>query len=172
MNQPDLVLPSQALNRITPDVIDTENSKATKDKLVQHGYSVGHLNFLIKGLTQAEIIDDTTIYPVPKCQEGLRGLINVRGSLIPVFDMKTLLDLENKDKEHILVLGKEDNAIAILIDSLPSQPALENKMQQTPPIHNLISEYVDHTYMDTTSNVWMEFDYERFFLDKATEFNH
>lgn len=167
MNTANLISPSQALKRIKPKVIDNKSNTVNKDKIVQHGYSIGQYHFLIKKLTQAEIIDNTTIYPIPKSHTSLRGLINSRGSLIPVFDLKVFLNLENSEKEHILVLGKEENAVAILTDSLPSQPSINKKMQQSPPINDTLKEYISDTYMDEKNNVWLDFDYEKFFSDLA-----
>lgn len=167
MNELNLIPPSQALNRINSQVIESGKQSIIKDKLIRHGYSIGQYHFLVTTLTQAEVIDETTIYPIPKSQPGLQGLINVRGSLIPVFDIKLLLNLENSKKEHILVLGKDNKAIAILVDSLPTQPSIEDKMLQAPPIHNDIREYVSDTYMDKENNVWLDFDYECFFTDLA-----
>lgn len=164
--EPDLLLPSEALNQISSDELITESVRI-EERQIQHGYSIGQFNFLVKELTCAEIMEDNSIFPLPKTQPGLRGLINARGSLIPVFDLKQLLNIKKNQKEYILVLGTEDDAVGIIIDSLPIQPSIKKQMQQTPPLHDAIKDYISHTYMDEENLVWMDFDYASFFISLA-----
>lgn len=166
--QSDLILPSQALNQINSGDLITEYINS-EDKQIRHGYSIGQFNFLVKGLTRAEVIEDNNVYALPKNQPGLRGLINARGSLIPVFDLKHLLSIKESKKEYVLVLGTEDDAIALIIDSLPIQPSIKKQLLQAPPIHDAIKDYIPHTYMDNDNHVWMDFDYQGFFINLAKE---
>lgn len=90
---------------------------------------VGRLAFAIAGCgilyhyeSPTEYIEDAAIFPIPTTHHLFRGLINRRGSLVPIFDIRTLVDPDREpdfDRTRILVLGSSDDAAGILLDATP-----------------------------------------------------
>ena len=64
-----------------------------------------------------KMMDITT---VPKAPEYIRGLINLRGSIVTVIDPYIKLGIDAKDKtcENIIILETEDEVIGILVDKV------------------------------------------------------
>lgn len=61
------------------------------------------------------------IVPVPNAVDNVQGLINIRGDIIPVFDLKSKNGLKDETpdakKEYILVRCN-DSSIALVVDSV------------------------------------------------------
>jgi purine-binding chemotaxis protein CheW len=57
------------------------------------GFVIGEEMFGVDILTVQEIIRDATITPIPDSPDFLEGVINLRGSIIPVIDLRKRLKL-------------------------------------------------------------------------------
>ena len=58
---------------------------------------------------------------VPNAPPSVRGVINLRGSIVPVFDMRLKMDIEGKDltdKARIVVLSWNETLFGILVDGV------------------------------------------------------
>ena len=68
-----------------------------------------------------EVIKVLRITPVPQMPPFVLGVINIRGTITPVFDMRKLFKLPEKPfDEHtkILVLKYDNNVISIVVDQI------------------------------------------------------
>ncbi|HOX23036.1 MAG TPA: chemotaxis protein CheW, partial [Elusimicrobiales bacterium] len=68
-----------------------------------------------------EVIKVQRITPVPQMPQFVLGVINIRGSIIPVFDMRKLFKLPEKafdDLSKILVLKHDNVVISIVVDQI------------------------------------------------------
>lgn len=80
----------------------------------------------------SEVLDFTTITKVPRTPEFLRGVINLRGSVVPVVDMRLKFEMpktERTVKTSIviieIVLGGETTVLGSLVDSVQEVLDLE-----------------------------------------------
>ena len=67
-----------------------------------------------------EIIRVTEITPVPRAPESIRGVINLRGRIIPVVDLKRKLglgDVEAGRRARIVVVKLRERLIGLLVDA-------------------------------------------------------
>jgi purine-binding chemotaxis protein CheW len=68
------------------------------------------------------IIRMTNIYRVPTAQYYFRGVINLRGEVVPVMSIRKKMGLdndENTDKSRIIILKAEENEkIGIIVDAV------------------------------------------------------
>jgi purine-binding chemotaxis protein CheW len=67
-----------------------------------------------------EIIRVTEITPVPRAPESVRGVINLRGRIIPVVDLKRKLglgDVEAGRRARIVVVKLKERLIGLLVDA-------------------------------------------------------
>lgn len=85
------------------------------------GIRIGSLGLLFPFDTGREVIEPPAVSRIPNTASWLRGLANVRGTLVPVIDAAAALDLERDAGAgvYLLILGGGDSALGLLIDGLP-----------------------------------------------------
>ena len=88
------------------------------------GYRIGGRR-LASGFDEVvEIVPLPQVTPVPGSQPWMLGLANVRGTLLPVADLKQFLEAERTvlhESQRILVVRQEGGNVAVLIDELFGQ---------------------------------------------------
>ena len=87
-----------------------------------------------------EVLDLTTITKVPRAPEFMRGVINVRGSVVPVVDMRTkfgLAQIEATQETRTIVMELSiDGEVAVLgalADSVHEVLEMEPGQIEPPP---------------------------------------
>ncbi len=66
-----------------------------------------------------EIVAKAPVYPVPGTEEHILGVINLRGEIIPLIDLKFRLNLGKSNLEkpfQIIVIGIFEEPLAMLVD--------------------------------------------------------
>lgn len=87
-----------------------------------------------------KITKDLDITPVPKTKEYILGVINLRGSIVPVVDLKKMLNLPNKasEKENfILVIDSKLGHIGLVVDKIEGANSIEPDEVQPVPINSV-----------------------------------
>ncbi len=168
-NVPDrtqsLINPSEALARFNPPKVEWSREN-TSVASVRYGFHVGSMSLLIRRDTVAELIDQAIIFPIPNAPHWLRGLINLRGNLIPIYDLRELLEVTGEGKlsaQRLLVLGRGDEMIGVLIDDLPQAIQNLGKPTRIPPLPSVLKKHVFDAYAGNAT-IWLEFDHHSFFL--------
>ncbi len=132
----------------------------------RYGFVMQNLGFLIAKNTLSEIVINTSIYPIPNTKSWMRGLINVRGTLVPVFDFSLLLGFskQSAEQENLLVLGKGSDSVGLLIDGLPKACDMTNwkKMVCMPQQLENFEEHINCAYTDKDI-IWMDFNQKEYF---------
>jgi len=133
MDEPRLVLPSSGL---AEDILaqfmekaqqETDRSETIEQK--QQGEQIHHLvtfqlgreEYGIEIASVQEIIRATDITPVPGAPGHVRGVINLRGKIIPVVDLRkrfALPEIETSDAQRIIVIELGVKRIGMLVDSV------------------------------------------------------
>ena len=82
---------------------------------------IADIGFLIAQNTASEIIEGIEVYPLPNSARCMAGLINLRGNVVPVFDLNVVLNTASAGtkKRLLLVLGEAEHAVGIYIEQLP-----------------------------------------------------
>jgi twitching motility protein PilI len=118
--------PSAALNRLQLDDDELENEATATFGMAEyvqqrHGVAIGSFRVLLPGDVVSEVVKGAAIYPVPKTAEWVKGLLNLRGNLVPVFDLAEHLDTNARAPEspQIVAVGKAEQAIALIVDGIP-----------------------------------------------------
>lgn len=160
--------PEDALSRFKKPEISLLNKQDSgyKTKSSRYGFVIENMGFLIAENTLSEIVKNTKICPLPNTKVWMRGLINIRGNLVPVYDFSILLGLSNENNRYnnLLVLGKGSQSIGILIDSLPRPYDIDSwqKLSQLPCNLAGFEEHVIEAYT-SEDVVWMDFNQESYF---------
>ncbi len=103
-------------------------------------FRLGEEVFALDVVQVREVLDLTPITKVPGTPPFMRGVINVRGSVVPVMDMRRKFGLsgtENTQDTRIIVmelaLGGEINVIGTLADAVEEVLDLEPGQIEPPP---------------------------------------
>ncbi len=77
--------------------------------------------FAIDLLSVGEVFEVDTITPVPNMPSVLAGVVNLRGSIIPIADLRRILDLPPGDPpaKYAVVIRHEGQHVGVLVDQVP-----------------------------------------------------
>ncbi len=155
--------PSEALTRFVPGE-QTHHTEARKIVPIRFGFRVGDIGLLVPAGMISELVEELEIYPLPTTPIWFPGLINLRGGLIPVFDLKKLFNLEDPggEKPNLLVLDAGAGAVGLFIDGLPLTIDTGERMKQIPPLPEILRTHSQAVYM-RERGIWVDFDFDGFF---------
>jgi purine-binding chemotaxis protein CheW len=99
-------------------------------------FSVGGTEFAIPIAVVREIIAVAKLVSLPDMPPSMVGIINVRGSILPVIDLKARFAMGDgavvdRDKQRILLVEVEDGMVGFLVDTVSevlniSRPSVES----------------------------------------------
>lgn len=160
--------PEEALSRINkPQVTKlSKKDEGNKSQISRYGFVIDNMGFLIEENTLSEVVKNSQIYPIPNTQSWMKGLVNLRGNLVPVYDFSNLLGLEEDKNEsrNLLILGKDELSVGVLIDRLPRpcDTGSWEKLEVVPCQLPGIEDYIEDAYL-SDDIVWMDFDQKGYF---------
>jgi len=153
--------PSEALTRFVPG----RRRQAVRDRVpTRFGFRIGDIGLLVPTGMLSELVEETEVYPLPTTPIWLRGLINLRGGLVPVFDLRALFSMGEGSgaAPHLLVLNQGTQAVGVLIGGLPRSVDIGQRLLQFPPLPTILREHCQAVYMQD-QEIWVEFDFDGFF---------
>ena len=169
-----LLSPSKALDRSVdlPRVVVSGSPPDHAAATVSYGFRVATIRLLISVQTHSEVMEPLPIFPLPNTPPWFLGLSNLRGNIVPVYDLEEIFNIHGDDQEkrYLMVLGKSDKAVGQLIRGLPHQLVLkkEQVMTNQPPLPKRLREFASKVYM-IDQQAWVEFDHKRFFQTLVRE---
>ena len=86
-----------------------------------------------------EIINDHSITALPMVPHYVKGIINLRGSILPVIDIRLLMDREAEEytsKTCIIVLNIDSVAIGLIVDRVRQVIDIDLSEVQPIPLRN------------------------------------
>ena len=113
-------------------------SDTTKNRYLS--FVVGDENFGMEIDSVKEIINTFDITPVPHTQNYIKGIMNLRGDIIPVIDVRVRFLMEPKEYDEltcIVVLEQKDGNIGLIIDSVNEVKFIPEKNISAPPAAKL-----------------------------------
>ncbi len=155
--------PSEALTRFVPGE-QTRRTEARKVAPIRFGFRVGDIGLLVPAGMISELVEELEIYPLPTTPIWFPGLINLRGGLVPVFDLKKLFNLEDPggEKPNLLVLDAGAGAVGVFVDGLPLTIDTGERVKQIPPLPEILRTHSQAVYM-RERDIWVDFDFDGFF---------
>jgi len=170
MSKPDLQLPSQALTRkanfIDVDADSIAANEDYKDLQLLHGFKIDNLGVLLEPEMMSELLTNLSVCSLPNTNQTLYGMANLRGNIIPVFDLRFLLGMPECEYKYFLVLGTGENSVSVLLDEVPTQVNLQEleKLSAFPPIPDVLRPHVtDSYYSEDSEGLWVDCDLMQFF---------
>lgn len=112
----------------------------------------------------AQVAIDPRITRVPHTRAWFRGVMSLRGTLYPVFDIKGWLSgiPSTFDKARILVIAPGDAGAAVLFSDEPR--VLQVRRTTAPAGNDRLSEFA-HGAFTAGTDLAIEFDYQKWFAE-------
>jgi len=160
-----LLAPSAALSNFNPEKGSVIGLKPRFRERVRYGFYIDNLGFLIEKDTMSEIVEQAIVYPIPQTPPWLKGLINLRGNLVPVFDLRLSLKLGStlQEENYLLLLGEGDDSVSFFVENLPQPVNTNHKLTHPIPLPPVLRGYTSDVCYSTDKIIWMEFDHRGFF---------
>lgn len=115
-----------------------------------------------------EIINVQSITFIPGIVHYVKGIINLRGKVVPIIDVRLKLGMEEReydDKTCIIVLDVADMHIGIIVDSVfEVVNAGKDQLSQPPKTNNTIREYLS-SVLELDQQVVLNIDCAKFFKE-------
>lgn len=160
------LLPSAALGRYAPPDGAMALDREEKAQQRRYGFRLGGVGLLIAPQAGSEAISMPAIAPIPNSVPWLRGMLNLRGALVPVFDLALVLGLPRqayREQPAVLIFGKGAQAVGVITDGHPKQLPGLSRVAQLPELPTALKGHVAAAYTHD-EDLWFEFDHEAFFL--------
>lgn len=120
------------------------SDSATVDCLATAGkyltFRLGDEEYGIEILKVREIIGMMAVTRVPRAPDCVRGVINLRGKVIPVVDLRNIFDLDFRDdtgRTCIIVVqvntGKSELVMGIIVDEVSEVADIKSEEIEPPP---------------------------------------
>jgi len=142
-----------------------------QDDLIQLvGFNIGKEMFVVDILMVQEIIRSAPITPVPNSPEFVEGVINLRGDIIPVVDLRKRLGLSVDDtqmeNDWVIILDIEGRITGFIVDHVTEVLKIDERTIEPAPellVSGLESQYIQGV-CDIGSNLVVLLDFSRILL--------
>lgn len=126
---------------------ETKNKNEAMELLQLVSFKIGEEEFGVDILNVQEINKMVLITKVPNSPEFVEGVINLRGRIIPVIDLRTRLGLPKKvhDKDsRIIVVDLEGKTIGFIVDGVSEVLRIPVSITEAPPeiVSGINSEFI------------------------------
>ena len=117
---------------------ETENPDETEDNTDYVRYLTFKTDGLVFGVSSenvVEIINNHVIRPIPLVPDYVRGVINLRGQIVPIVDMRLRMNKEFREYDArtcTIILNIDSNVIGIVVDSV--QQVIDIDMNSVSPM--------------------------------------
>ncbi|MGC9967169.1 MAG: chemotaxis protein CheW [Syntrophobacteraceae bacterium] len=114
-------------------------------------FRIGSEEFGVDILMVQEIIRLTTITPIPNASRSILGMINLRGRIIPVVDLRWLLRIEGTEpsesrrKTRILIIELGGYVTGFVVDSVSE--VMKVPVAEIEPAPSLVASSISSAYI-------------------------
>jgi purine-binding chemotaxis protein CheW len=127
--------------------INKEQKTETAELLQLVTFNIGKEEFGVDILHVQEINRMTHITKVPNAPHFVEGVINLRGRVIPVIDLRLKLKIEKKEYDkntRIIVVEVENKTIGFIVDSVNEVLRIPANLTEAPPdmVSGIESEFI------------------------------
>ena len=126
---------NQDLKQIPLDVYDDEDTQ--KDKFLT--FKIGKEDYAIEIRYVNEIFGILNITAIPNIKEYIKGIINLRGMIVPVIDVRhrfKMPEIDYNDRTCIIVVNHNELPIGLIVDEVSEVVNLTEDMIAPPPQTN------------------------------------
>lgn len=120
------------------NTIEKESDESTR--IIEGGkflsFFLGDEEYAIEILKVQEIIGLMAITPIPKMPEYIRGVLNLRGKIVPVMDLRMRFNLNSIDDTEetcIIVLQEDKYQMGVVVDKVSEVADIDSGMIEEVP---------------------------------------
>lgn len=114
-----------------------ENKENTSTEVQLEKYLLFLSDDLLFGVSSkyvVEIITNHTITHLPLVPDFVQGIINLRGQIIPVVDIRILLGHPKQDNQCMIILNIDGTFVGVMVDSVIKMIDVDTEqIHQAPP---------------------------------------
>lgn len=82
-------------------------------------FAIKDEKFAIDIMRIVEILNPIDVHTIPELPHFIDGVINLRGSVIPIINMRKRFDIEEvSDKARIIIIKFDDESIGLIVDKV------------------------------------------------------
>ena len=139
-----------------------------------YGFKIGEIQLLIDADVRSEVLSDVAITSVPLMPSYVRGLCNVRGSLVPVYDMHKKLGLDapniSPSNKKILLLDENQDMAGIEIEEMVVSLQFDEQdiERGTTSDNEMLNGCITYCYKEN-DKTWFGFDHTKLFDSTYTQ---
>ena len=114
----------------------SDNSGSVEDLLQLVGFTLGEEDFGVDILSVQEINRVTEITKIPSTPDFVKGVINLRGNVIPVIDLRSRLGMPEKEHDkqtRIIVADVDDRTVGLVVDAVSEVIRMDANLVEPPP---------------------------------------
>lgn len=130
------------------------------------GIRIGSMGFLVSTAIYCEVLDKIQVNVLPNVHPWLSGLLNLRGNLVPVFDLRIVLEEEadGHKKRRLFTIDRGDKTVALWIDGFPEvkDSTLLQSLKELPPLPQILQQFVTDGY-EQDGQVWLDVKFDDLF---------
>lgn len=135
-----------------------------------HGFELQNVGILVAPHLRCEVVENLSLCPLPGTAQWLVGMAQLRGRILPVFDMQSLIEgstYKRRKVQKLLVIEPQQNGMAIVLPNLPvrmefmQQQILENRHG----VPEALAPYTTNLYYH--EKLWIEVDFRALFLNMS-----
>jgi twitching motility protein PilI len=165
----ELLSPTVALTRyfVAPDQEQgMPDGAGISTPIQRYGFRIGGCRFVHDLTLAVELIELPHCYDLPNSSVWFSGLVNLRGNLVPVFDLKSLLGGTGPagDRQMLLVIGNGDTVAGLVIDGTPDHISIDtgSRIEQPQHVPEILQEHLQGAY-EFAGETWYQANYEGLF---------
>ncbi len=122
-----------------------------KDEWVGVGFRIGDSKLIAAMSDIKEILDLPEFTTVPGVKSWIVGVANVRGSLLPIMDMKGYLlgeDIKHRHKGRVIVIDYKGFNTGLVVEEIYGMRHFResDETSDIPEVHESISPYVERAF--------------------------
>lgn len=152
------------INADSPQLAATPVAFETKVEPV-FGIRIGSMGFLVSTNRFCEVLDKIQVNALPNVHPWVSGILNLRGNLVPVFDLRLVLEeASDNKKRRLFAVDRGEKAVAIWIDNYPE---IKNRvtmklMEKLPKLPDILQRFVIGSY-EQEGQIWLDIKFEDLF---------
>lgn len=163
----DWLSPSEALAKFNlPDGVRFAGAQQEQPEArVRYGFRIGEIGLLVDPDCGSEVVGMPPISHLPGSPHGFMGLINLRGNLVPIYELRDLLGLGARKTASdlmMLVFGAGESAVGVITEGYPRALASLRPLSSLPQLPEALRDHVSAGYVQDEI-VWLEFNHTSFF---------
>jgi purine-binding chemotaxis protein CheW len=147
---------------------DEEDEDTLKDKYLT--FCVGNEEYGVSIRHVIEVIGMQKITPVPEMPVHIKGVINLRGQVIPVTDMRSRFKMAEKEyteRTCITVVNVRENSIGLVVDAVSDVIHIpEDRVEPVPDVNKRESNRFIQGMGRVGDDVKIILDVERLLFDE------